>query len=97
MSVTAMLQHQLSEVGPNQERKCLNTVSATMIAEEAPTPAFPAHLHYQQGFDLNPPETRFRTDTERDGAQSRTLSSGPCIGAEEIRPEFESLTADLRS
>ena len=51
----------------------------------------------QQGFDLNPPETRFRTDTERDSAQSRTLSSGPRIEAEEIRPEFESLTADLRS
>ena len=92
-----MLQHQLSEVGPNQERKRLNTVSATMIAEDAPTPAFPAHLHYQQGFDLNPPETRFRTDRERDGAQSRIFSTGACIGEEEIRPEFESLEADLRS
>lgn len=68
-----------------------------MIAKEASTPAFPAHRHYQQGFDLNPPETRFRRDTERDGAQLRTLSSDPCIEAEEIRPEFESLKADLRS
>ena len=68
-----------------------------MIAQEASTPAFPAHLHYQQGFGLNPPETRFRTDTERDGAQSRTLPSGQYIGAEEIRPEFESLKADFRS
>ena len=88
---------QLSEVGLNQERKTLNTVPRVMIAKEAWTPAFPAHLHYQQGLDLNPPETRFHTDTERDGAQSRTLSSDPCIGAEEIRPEFESLKADLPS
>jgi hypothetical protein len=66
-----------------------------MSAKEASTPAFPSHLHYQQGFDLHAPETRFRTDTERDGAQSRTLSSRLCIGAEEIRPEFESLKADL--
>jgi hypothetical protein len=68
-----------------------------MSAKEASTPAFPSHLHYQEGFDLHAPETRFRTDTERDGAQSRTLSSRLCIGAEEIRPEFESLKADLPS
>jgi hypothetical protein len=68
-----------------------------MCAKEASTPAFPSHLHYQQGFDLNTPETRFRTDTERDGAQSRTPSLGLCIGAEEIRPEFENLKADLPS
>ena len=66
-----------------------------MIGKEASAPAFPGHLRYQRGFDLNPPETRFRTDTARDGAQSPTLSSGSCIDAEEIRLEFESLKVDL--
>jgi len=68
---------------------------ARSMSEKAPsTGAFPARLSYRQDFDLNPQETRFRKDTERDDVLSHALLPSPCIRVKEIRPEFESLRTD---